>query len=253
MLLNLNDLIKDALCPPVCAVCGKVTPMFVCKDCLSIIDFLGDNICGRCGNRLLIQFDKKRAGDKICSLCGKENFYFYKARSYSVYDDTVAEIIKKYKYKKQIYLEKVLLFFFHTAFYHYYHKEKFDYIETVPDYNPDLLLSGYSGKRIADFNHMQILAEQLGRYLKIPYSNNIIKLKQTLKQQKLDRDLRKFNIKGAFKVKNCLEAIGRNYLLIDDVFTTGSTLNEISRVLKNAGADKIYVLTISRRIQVSDI
>jgi len=93
---------------------------------------------------------------------------------------------------------------------------------------------------------MQILAEDLSKITRIPFLNNIIKIRDTLKQQKLDYYRRKINLTDAFKVRNCLFSYDKNILLIDDVWTTGSTLNEISSILKKSKANKIYLLTLAR-------
>ncbi len=239
ILQSINDLLKDIICPPMCVVCGKAAPNFVCKECLLKINFFGDSVCSRCGSPIFKEFDKLQSEGKICSLCKNEKYYFYKARSYGLYKNVMADIIKKYKYKKIYTLKKVLLYFLFMAFKNYYDKEKIDFIETVPDYVSNL-------KETWHFNHMQDLAKSLSQYLKIPFGNNILKIKENYKQQILDKDLRKLNVKDAYKIKDCLKIVGKNILLIDDVFTTGSTLNEISRILKYGGADKIFILTVAR-------
>jgi len=109
-----------------------------------------------------------------------------------------------------------------------YEYEKIDYIDTVP------------GK------HMELLCRSLSKLIKIPFADNILRVRKIVKQQGLDFMQRKTNIKEAFKVKNCLLSSEKNLLLVDDVWTTGSTLGEIAGVLKRAGADRIYLLTLAR-------
>jgi predicted amidophosphoribosyltransferase len=76
----------------------------------------------------------------------------------------------------------------------------------------------------------------------------MLKVRKTDRQQVLDRSQRKVNLKGAFKTGNCLKVQGKDFLIIDDVWTTGSTLNELSLTLKRSGAHKIYLLTIARKL-----
>ena len=95
---------------------------------------------------------------------------------------------------------------------------------------------------------MELLCRSLSKLIKIPFADNILRVKKVIKQQGLDFMQRKTNIKEAFKVKNCLLCSGKNLLLVDDVWTTGSTLGEIAGVLKRAGADRIYLLTLARGI-----
>lgn len=225
--------------------------MAVCGNCTAKIKFLGDDICIRCGSPFKIPvsdkradagFDKNISKAKICSLCKNEKYFFYSARSFTIYKKEIAEIIHKYKYKKLYYLYEVLLYFLKTAYKFYYYDKKIDFIETVPGYAANNAYADMAPEK----SHMQLIAQRLSACLKIPYGDNVIKLRRTLKQQKLDRDLRKVNLTGTFKARNNIKSYGKNILIIDDVWTTGSTLNEISRAFKKAGAEKIYLLTVAR-------
>ncbi|MCL5069897.1 MAG: hypothetical protein M1308_03250 [Actinobacteria bacterium] len=135
---------------------------------------------------------------------------------------------------------KLLAEFLKKAYEKHFSGEKIDFIDTVPNYAVGGQYSQYYK------SHMQILAEELSKIIRIPFLNNIIKIRNTSKQQKLDYYLRKNNLNNAFKVRNCLLLCDKNILLIDDVWTTGSTLNEISSILKKSKANKIYLLTLAR-------
>ena len=74
----------------------------------------------------------------------------------------------------------------------------------------------------------------------------LIKSKNTIAQSKLNKNKRKQNIKGAFKILNSEKIQGKNILLFDDIYTTGSTVNECSKILTRAGAKRIGVLTIAK-------
>ncbi len=236
---NLIEFFKDIIFPPICSVCGKLEPAFLCDECRSKIIVIDKNTCYHCGRPFI---DKKNFDIKICALCKNDNYFFYKSRSFSFYKEPVVKIIQKYKYKKYYFLGRILADFLKQAYYKYFKSERIDYIDTVPEYT-DLRIEGLYSK-----NHMQAVAEELSKLINIPFINNMVKIKRTLRQQKLDYYQRNTNIKGAFKVKNCLLVSGKNLLLIDDVWTTGSTLNELSHVLKKAYAGKIYLLTIARGI-----
>ena len=235
--LNITEFLKDAIIPPICSVCGKICAEFLCQDCNSRIKFIDETVCRYCG-RLLV--DKNNLGIKICTLCKNENYSFYRLRSFSLYKEPIVNLIQKFKYKKYYFLSKLLAGFLKKAYERHFSSEKIDYIDTVPNYIAD----GQYGKYYK--NHMQILAEDLSKIIRIPFLNNIIKIRDTSKQQKLDYYLRKINLDNAFKVRNCLLSYGKNLLLIDDVWTTGSTLNEISSILKKSKANKIYLLTLAR-------
>jgi competence protein ComFC len=247
-LFNLNEFFKDAFFPPICAVCGKVSTEFLCRSCAGNIKFLGFDVCARCGEPLKYPenktgFDNSVTDRKICSLCRNEKYYFYRSRSYAEYDDTVSRIILKYKYRKYNYLADLLVNFLELAFKSYYAGLEVDFLDTVPDYNAE-----DPGDRFDCENHMHMIAENFSRKTGIPFADNIIKIKKTGRQQVLGRSQRKINLKGAFKTGNCLKVRGKDFLIIDDVWTTGSTLNELSLALKGSGADKIYLLTIARKL-----
>ena len=160
------------------------------------------------------------------------------ARSFANYNSAVAEIIRKFKYRKFYYLKDILLSFLKKAYEYYYSGQKIDFIETVPAYSSSIKDNIKS--------HMQMLMPELSICLKIPYGDNIIKIRNTLRQQELGRQSRRINLENSFKIRNSLKVARKNILLADDVFTTGSTLNQICRQLKNAGAHKIYILTVAR-------
>jgi len=255
---NIFKLLKDCILPPFCTICGKVSSCYVCEDCKSFIRLTGENICLKCGQPFTTLssdgsldgqgIDKKAVSGRICSLCKNENFYFYKSRSFAFYEGVAAELIKKYKYRKYYFLKDVLAGFLKTAYKTYYSSEKIDFIETVPDIIQQQEFKSFDEMQQRGLNHMQIIAARLAELLNTPYSGNIKKIKKTSRQQLLDRSARKLNPAGAFKVINRMQSQGKNYLVVDDVWTTGSTLNEVSTALKNAGADCVYLLTIARGI-----
>ncbi|HEY4663276.1 MAG TPA: double zinc ribbon domain-containing protein [Candidatus Humimicrobiaceae bacterium] len=222
--INFINILKDIFVPPLCTVCGKAGPELLCRQCMSKINEIGDKVCNYCG-RPLSRIDPER---KMCSFCKNEDFNFYRHRSFTTYEGEIRKIIRKYKYKKIYDLKEVITGFLERAYFRNYKDEKIDYMDTVPG------------------EHMEILCRSLSGLIKIPFAGNILSIKKIIKQQGLDYMQRKSNIEEAFKVKNCMLSYGKNILLVDDVWTTGSTLVEISGILKRAGADRIYLLTIAR-------
>jgi ComF family protein len=252
---NISGFLKDIILPPVCVLCGRLSQSPLCDICSRRISFLGSNVCGRCGKPFsdmppvtgkdFYAFDKNITSVNICNLCKTEEYHFYAARSFSLYKDTFAELISLFKYRKYYYLKEILACFLKQAYQSYYKNEKIDYIDTVPDYN----MTGRCAASCHELNHMQVLAQSFAQKTKIQFADNILKIKKTQRQQLLGRDQRITNLEGAFKVRDCLKAAGKNVLLVDDVFTTGSTLNGISVTLKNAGAKRVYLLTLARGAQ----
>ncbi len=221
---SLIDIFKDIIAPPVCAVCGKIGPELICRKCISKIEEIGDKICKYCGRPL----SGISPDDKGCSFCRNEDFNFYRHRSFTIYKGEIKRIIRKYKYNRIYNLKEIIAVFLKQTYIRNYENEKIDYIQTVPS------------------EHMELLCRSLSKLIEIPFADNILRVKKVIRQQGLDLMQRKTNIKEAFKVKNCLLYSGKNLLLVDDVWTTGSTLCEIASVFKRAGADRIYLLTLAR-------
>ena len=101
-----------------------------------------------------------------------------------------------------------------------------------------------SRKRARGFNQAEILAEELGKYLCIPVNKKaLVRTKKTLPQKRYDNRERKKNIKNAFALVEDIQA--DKVVLIDDIYTTGSTIDEAANVLRNAGVSNVFFLTIS--------
>jgi ComF family protein len=96
------------------------------------------------------------------------------------------------------------------------------------------------------FNQSAFLGRRVSQKLKLKYSERVlVRQRNTQPQVELQPSDRFLNVHGAFRVRQVVKGV--NFLLIDDVYTTGATVNECARVLKRAGAEKIYVLTFARR------
>jgi len=100
------------------------------------------------------------------------------------------------------------------------------------------------------FNQSGLLAGELARKLRVPVSFNVIVRKnRTEPQTRLNRKERLKNVKGAFELSGAQAMRGRRILLVDDVFTTGTTLSECARTLKkNGGASEVHAVTVTRAL-----
>jgi competence protein ComFC len=97
------------------------------------------------------------------------------------------------------------------------------------------------------FNQSELLAKALSEQTRIPVNkNSLVRIRYTQPQAKMSRKERIKNVKGAFQLKGSLEIKNKTILLVDDVLTTGSTMNECAKILKSGGAHKVYSLTITR-------
>ena len=101
-------------------------------------------------------------------------------------------------------------------------------------------------RRQRGYNQSELLAREIARNLQIEIQcNNLIKIKDTAKQSALTKKQRKENVKGAYSVKQANLVRDKKIILFDDIFTTGSTVDECSKILKQAGVKGIVVLTLA--------
>lgn len=96
------------------------------------------------------------------------------------------------------------------------------------------------------FNQCEVIARHIGYHINTPVSDCIKKIKNTKEQKTLTKEERVKNLRGAFKVIRVKDIKNKNVILIDDVMTTGATINECKDILKKSGASKITVLTIAK-------
>ena len=107
-------------------------------------------------------------------------------------------------------------------------------------------ISDEKKQKIRGFNQSELLAKAISERIEKPYSaNNLKRIRNTQPQSLLNAEQRKQNIKGAFSVENVEEIKGKTVLLIDDIFTTGTTVNECSKVLYESGAKRVLFFSLA--------
>ena len=106
-----------------------------------------------------------------------------------------------------------------------------------------------SKKRMKErgYNQSELIARKIAKIMEVPYMNLLLKNQETKRQSELSRIERMINIQNSFDFNNKYDIKGKKILLIDDVFTTGSTVNECSKVLKKSGSTSIEVAVIAKR------
>jgi ComF family protein len=106
--------------------------------------------------------------------------------------------------------------------------------------------------REREFNQSLLLADQVATHLHLPLSfTNLVRTVSSEPQSTLSRKERIKNLRQAFTVRQPQSLAQKRILLIDDVFTTGTTVNECAKVLRNAGAEAVFVLTLARTVESS--
>ena len=224
--------LKDILIPRICFACEeKISGGYLCQKCLSKIEFIYPPLCPFCSNRLL----NKR--EKICARCAKITFPYERLICITKYKSPVAELIHLFKYKNYDFLVEL---FASLTIKHLTHiglePSGYDIVTAVPLYKTKLRDRGY--------NQAGLLARYLANYFKISFKDDIIyATRESLSQVKLDKKSRLSNIKGIFSVQEKLE--NKKIMLLDDIFTTGSTVKECASALKEKGA-LVTIMTFSK-------
>lgn len=178
----------------------------------------------------------------ICEHC-KESIktidisYQDKIISYGYYGGALKELILRFKYKSNFTAGDIL-----AGFLEDYITKNFNYKEYIITYIP---LSKKS-KKARGFNQCEYIARKIARDLCIEASEVLIKGRETKEQKTLKKDERYENIKDAFKLKDGVSLEECNIILIDDVTTTGATINEAYRLLKKSKVKEIKLLTLAK-------
>lgn len=223
-----------------CILCNnpinKNTTYSMCKDCFSSMNFILDG-CIKCG-KPIINYSLEKQCIEGCSYCLKKSFYFDKVISCVEYTEISKKIVFGLKYNNKTYLSKYISTIMKEKL--ELENIKFDYILFVPLHKKRLKERG--------FNQAKKIAIDLSNLMDIPTIDNISRRYNTKKLYKLGKEDRINELKNAFIIKdNTINLKNKNILLVDDIFTTGSTVNEISKVLKLNGVNKVFVATFLTR------
>lgn len=225
--------------PALCRACLKKineSDRNICADCAKKITERLPPFCIKCG-RQVKGSPESTAG--ICQDCEDDTPYFDRAWSACHYDGILKDLIHGFKYRKITSLSTDFTALIINFMKKYGIGKECQLILSIP-MHPNRLF-----KR--EINHADILAGALGKNLGVPYSGNVLKkIKNTEFQSTLGRQERIKNLRSSFSLKNSSVVHGKNILLVDDLFTTGSTVNECSRLLKNSGAGYVEVITLAR-------
>ena len=185
----------------------------------------------KCGKPL------KKAEVEYCHDCKEKVFAYDQGASLWIHGELVAKGIYKFKYANRRCYGSI----FAKEMAKEYEKQiqiwGIEEIIPVPLHKSRLRKRGY--------NQAQILAKELGERWKLPVENHaVVRIRKTAPQKELNKRERLENLKGAFAVSKNWKPKER-VLILDDIYTTGSTIHRIAKVLKRAGVQKVYFLTIS--------
>lgn len=211
------NFVLDLLFPPKCGFCGKINTDYLCKKC----------------EIKLQNLKPKQEIQKI-----KKHNFSYHIYGY-LYKAEIRSKIIDYKFNDKPELSHTLAKLLLNNKKICGFLENYDIIIPVPMYPKKQIQRGY--------NQSDLIAKELSKNVSIDYANDVLyKYRPTKMQSSLDKKSRQNNVKGAYNCKNQQKINGRRVILFDDIYTTGSTAEECSKVLKQSGASEIAVLTIAK-------
>ena len=227
--------ILNMLYPPRCPFCDKVLAFreMVCESCEEQLPFLQGNLCVCCGKPI-------PDAEQYCHSCKQQEHTFISGRAALLYNGVLQESVARYKYAgRQEYAECYgrILWEREGA---WLKELNADFLVPVPLHQDRYRKRGY--------NQAELLAKSLSAYAGIPVTGDLLlRSKKTAPQKELSRQERLENLSQAFCINErtrCLCERAKCVILIDDIYTTGSTMEVCSNVLYNAGISKIYFLSL---------
>ena len=223
--------VLDTLFPITCISCGA-DGVLICLDCKSIFKKLEHQLCIVCQKQAVFGLTHSKCQSPYTA-DGLISFYNY-------HDEKIAKIIiaGKYKFIPNVFAELGQIIA----------------LQLISPY-PHILISNFTIVPIPlhrtrmkwrGFNQSQILAGTISHYLNIPCDNVLVRCKITKTQKDLNKEERKNNLKDAFRLSPKADIKNKKIILIDDVTTTGATLQQAAKILKQKGASKVICLTVAR-------
>ncbi len=221
--------VLNAFFPPVCLHCHEriaEQSMWLCGNCRDRLSYVPMPYCPKCGYPLT---------DTECSNCAENEYAFTQARSVFMYENAARALVHELKYTGYT---RIADWLGNQMFRAVLDSEAYctvDCVASIPLHRVR--------KRERGFNQSALLGQALAARLEKPFVDDaLLRRHYTESQTLLHADLRRRNVRGAFRIGR-YDPTGQKMLLVDDVFTTGSTVNEAAKTLLRAGAAEVYVLT----------
>ena len=219
------------LYPQTCYFCGKICKKNMCPECAEKVEYIEEPRCKKCGKPI-------RYGEQeFCHDCSEHAFSYEQGRSIWLHKEPVRWSIYRFKYgNRRIYGE-------------YYAEEWYRlYGNKLKEWGIDVIIPiplHRKRQRKRGYNQAEILAEYLGELTGIKVVEDaVVRRKYTSPQKRLDNKERRKNLHNAFAVVKDLNSF-KNILIVDDIYTTGSTINEVAKTITLNFTSKVWFLTIS--------
>ncbi len=255
----------SVLFPSDCRLCGEpllnISRLPVCPDCLAGVLPVRGKMCSICGERVLSAYaETDPEGLRRCPVCRRIDRPFERAVAYGSYEGGLRELIHLLKYSGMRPAAQVLgrmlaealaslePDFDHAMFERGMYDQQPILVVSVPLYK--------SKRRQREFNQAELIARAALKAYPVPERlqlalDLLLRTRDTHSQIGLTGHQRRENLRGAFAVPRAAEVTGRDVLLVDDVYTTGTTATECARVLRRAGARQVWVATVARTLKLA--
>ena len=218
-LIFLCEKLENLVFPTCCLICGKLTKEILCKECKKEIY-----------EKAIFKIERNRDAEKYFD----EHIYIFE------YKDKIRNLILDYKFNDKSYLYKIFSKIIIKNEKICGILKKYDIIIPVPIHK--------NRKNERGYNQSELIAREISR--KIPnleYRNDVVeKIKNTLPQSSLTKKQRKENVQNVYKVINKEKIVNKKVIILDDIYTTGNTVNYIAKILKEKKVKEITVLTIAK-------
>jgi ComF family protein len=232
----------DVFFPPFCHLCKAPIPrgedIHICPRCQGKLNPVYEPLCEKCG----IPFSTENGSNHICGSCLASQPPYAAARAAFSFEGIIKELVYDFKYVKRVQCCRTLG-----------HLVVQQLTPFISDVGPDLLVPvPLHPKRLRQrsFNQALLLGEVLAGKWCLPVDrSNLRRIRWTAPQINLSAAQRARNVQGAFAVTHPDALAGKRVVLVDDVFTTGSTVAECSRALLSGGAGAVFVATAARAVR----
>jgi ComF family protein len=225
-----------------CRICSEVltnaSRIPICERCLNGFEKIGEPMCAGCG-RPFTTAGAGRIGTPLCRLCRVGFYGFDRARSFAIYDEALREAVLLLKYQEL------------TRLGDWFAERLADVVARAPgEWNADVVVPiplHADRRRERGYNQAELIARPLAERLGIPFnSRTLVRTKPRPPQLVLSRTEHWKSVRGAYAIRPSVKVDNLRVLLVDDVLTTGATLDAGARVLKKAGAATVLGLTVGR-------
>ena len=231
--MQLKKLLKEIFYPKnlTCSVCKResFSSDWLCDKCRATMPYNNKSVCGHCGRSTPYPVE-------YCDYCKDKQTYVDMARSVYEYEDPVNLLVQRLKYGGERYLAEVFA------------KEMQPLYFKAIGYADCIVFVPMTDKRKKQrgYNQSEELAKSLAKLIEVPIEGDVlVKTKDTDSQVGLERRERLKNVKGSISVRNRALIRNKRVMIIDDVMTTGATLEVIAEKLKDAGASEVVAITVA--------